>query len=124
MCLLLDDQRRRERDDVARDAHEQSLLECAQEHVEAARPGLARNRLQLDRADQPEIAQVDHVRQTLERVHAVRPVLGELRGARQQTVALIDLLRRDPRGARHRVRRIGVAVEQLDGALGPDMNAS
>jgi hypothetical protein len=87
-------------------------------------PGLARDRLQLDRADQPEIAQVDHVRQALERVQAVGPVVGELAARVSKPSRSIDPLRREARGARHGMRRVRVAVEQLDGVLGPDMNAS
>ena len=58
------------------------------------------------------------MRQSLQRVHGVGPVVADLLRAGQQPLPLVDLLRGDPGRASHRVRRVGVAVEQLDRALG------
>ena len=48
-------------------------------------------------------------------MRAVFPVLGHFLGARQQAVTLVDVQRGECRGAGYRVRRVSVAVEQVDG---------
>ena len=53
-------------------------------------------------------------------MHGVLPVVGERGPAREQALFLIDLQCRDPGRAGHRVRGIGIAVEQLDLAGWPD----
>ena len=68
--LLFDDERRRERDDVTGGADEEAALERLDEvHVGALRR-LAGDGIELDGADQPDIADVDDVRKALERVDA------------------------------------------------------
>ena len=98
---------------------EHALFERAQESVEAASAGLPRNRLQLDRADQAEVAQIDHMRPALERVQSIGPVPADLLRACEQPLASIDLLGGDTGGARHRMRRVRIAVKELDRAVGP-----
>src|SRR5690606_36957757 len=63
---LLQDQGRRQGDDVARGADQQALLEAAEERLEGPLRGLAGHRLQLDAGDDPEIAQIDDVTRTLQ----------------------------------------------------------
>ena len=53
----------------------------------------------------------------LQRMQRIAPVLGQRGAARQQALVLVDVERREAGGAGHRMRRIGVAVEQLDLAL-------
>ena len=57
------------------------------------------------------------MRQALEGVHGVRPVTADLLRAREQAVTAVDLLGRDARCAGHRMRRVRVAVEELDRVL-------
>ena len=80
-------------------------------------PGASGIGLELDGADQPDIADVDDVRQALERVDGLLPIGRKLRRARQQSLLLVDLERRDGGGAGDRVARIGIAVEEIDGLL-------
>src|SRR5215468_2701087 len=56
---LLDDERRREGDDVAGDADQQAVLVGPQEGFEGAGAGFAGARLQFDAAEEAEVAQVD-----------------------------------------------------------------
>ena len=80
---------------------------------------LAGDGIELDGADQPDIADVDDVRKAFQRMDGVLPIRRKLRGARQQSLLLIDLERGDGGGAGDRVARIGIAVEEIDGLLGP-----
>jgi hypothetical protein len=66
--VLRDDQRRRQRDDVAGGADQQAVVIGLQEGREGALGRLAGNRLQLDGADQAEIADVDDMRAVLQRM--------------------------------------------------------
>src|SRR6185503_20384818 len=59
--LTLDDQRRRQRDDVAGGAQKHAFVEAVEEDVERALGRLTGDRLQLDAAHQTEVANVDHV---------------------------------------------------------------
>ena len=115
--LLLDDQRRRQRNGVAGGPNQEPALERLDEARMGALAGLARDRIELDGADQPDIADVDDMRQALQRMDRVLPIGRELRGARQQPLLLIGLERGDRRRAGHRVAGIGVAVEQVDDLL-------
>src|SRR5690606_14097320 len=56
--LLLDDERRRERDDIAGRADEQPLLEAFEESLERARRRLAGPGFQLDRPDKAKVAKI------------------------------------------------------------------
>src|SRR5687768_14004313 len=62
--LALDDQRRRQRDDVAGGTYQHALVEAVEEDVERALARLTGDRLQLDAAHQAEVADVDHVGRT------------------------------------------------------------
>ena len=73
--LLLDDQRRRHRDDVAGGADQEPSLEGLDEGRERPLGRRARDRLELDRADEPDVADVDDARQALQRVERILPVL-------------------------------------------------
>src|SRR3990170_664808 len=97
--LLLDDERRRERDDVAGCAHQESAVERLDEARMGAFARFAGDGLQLDGADQPDIADVDDMRQALQRMHRLLPIGRKLRGAREQAILLVDLKRRDGGGA-------------------------
>src|SRR5262249_50918832 len=89
---LLDDERRREGDDVAGDADEQAVLIGLQEGVEGAPADLAGERLELDPADETEVAQVDDALHALQGVDGILPILGEAVGALEQALLLIDLV--------------------------------
>jgi hypothetical protein len=79
ICIV-HDQRRRQRDDVAGAAHQQpAVVEAAPEHLVAAAAGGIAARRQLDRADQPEVADVDHVGQALQRMQPFLPVFAQPR---------------------------------------------
>ena len=88
---LGDDQRRRQRDDVAGGADQQPLLVGLEEGGEGALGRRAGDRLELDRADQAAVPEVDDVRQALEAVERVLPVLGDLRAAVEQPLLLVDV---------------------------------
>ena len=115
--LLADDERRRERDDVAGRADQHVLLEALQEHLERARAGLACDRLELDARDHAEVAHVRDVRQLAQRVHRVLEVGRELARALEELLFLERVEARERRGARERMARVGVAVEELDRIL-------
>ena len=53
----------------------------------------------------------------LQRMQRIAPVFGQSSAARQQPLVLVDVERREAGRAGDRMRRIGVAVEQLDRAL-------
>ena len=65
---LFDDQGRRHGDDVAGGADQDARLERFDESREGALGRRTGNRLEFDRADQPEVADVDDMRQPLQRV--------------------------------------------------------
>ena len=114
---LGDDQRRRQRDDVAGGADQRAALERLHEGREGALGRLAGDRLQLDRADQADVADVDDVRLALQRMQRVLPIGRELGAARQQALLLVGVERAEAGGAGDRIARIGVAVEELDQVL-------
>ena len=58
------------------------------------------------------------MRQVLERMEGVRPVVGKLGAAVEQPLLLIGVERGDAGGGRHRIAGIGVAVGELDEVLG------
>ena len=64
-----DDERGRQRDDVAGGADQQPALETLEVHAESARAGRAGDRLQLDAGHQPVVADVDDMRQSAQLVH-------------------------------------------------------
>src|SRR5690349_15328872 len=65
---LVDDERGSERDDVAGRADEHALFPAAQVEIESARAGGAGARRELHGADEPVVADVDHVLRALERM--------------------------------------------------------
>src|SRR4051794_36802651 len=111
---LLDDERRRESEGVGGVADQHAGLEALHECVvaPAARcPGLGR---QFDRAHQTEIADVDDVGRTLDRVDRIFPVLLQRARALEQSLVLVRVERADARRAGEWMARIGIAVEKLD----------
>src|SRR3990170_3833366 len=115
--LLFDDERRRERDDVTGGADEEAALERLDEARVGALRWLAGDGIELDGADQPDIANVDDVRKALERVDRVLPIRRKLRRARQQSLLLIGLQRGDAGCAGDRVAGVGIAMEEIDDLL-------
>src|SRR5438034_7464290 len=107
---FLDDERRRQRDDVAGNADQHAALESFHEGFIRAPGGRAGARLELDRRDEPAVADVDDMARTLERVGGVLPVLRDRSRARQQSLVFVGVERADALGAGHRVPRIGIAV--------------
>jgi hypothetical protein len=114
----LDDQRRRQGDDVAGHAGQQAAVEGGLERRHGAGGRGAGTGLQLDAGDQAEVADVDHVAGVLQRVDRRAPVGLHLQGAGEQALLLIDLQRRQAGRAGQGVGAVGVAVEQLDGGVG------
>src|ERR1700687_1434536 len=113
--LLFDDERRRERDDVTGGTDQEAALERLDEvHVGALRR-LTGDGIELDGADQPDVADVEAVRKALERVDCVRPIRRKLRRAGQQSLLLVGLKGRDGGCACDRVARVRIGVEEEDG---------
>src|SRR5438552_10662394 len=108
---LGDDQRRRQRDDVARGADKRPALECLYERREGPLGRASGDRRQLDRADQADIANVDDMRLALQRMQRVFPIRRQLLAAGEQAFFLVGVERAEGRGAGDRVTRISVAVE-------------
>ena len=114
----MDDQRRRQGDDVAGRAHEDAAVEGLDEARVRAPAGFVREGLELDGADETDVADVDDVRQAAQGMHCLLPIRRQLRGARQQALLLQRVEGRDGRGAGQRMAGIRIAVEQLDHRLG------
>ncbi len=88
MCFVFDDQRRRQRDGVARGADQQPPLEALQVHDRRRAPGEPAIGFQLDARDQPVVADVDDVRQPAQGVHRLLEDRRHLLRARQQLLVL------------------------------------
>ena len=120
ICALGDDQRRAHGERVADGAeHDAVLVEAAFQRLEAALAdgvGLAG---EIDADGQADRADVEHVRQALERPSppAPRPARA-CRARSNRSFVAIEIERGEARRAGERMRRIGVAVEQLDDVLG------
>jgi len=69
-------------------------------------------------------ADIEHARHALERHRRIGEQRLQRFGARKQIFVAIEIERRETGGASERVRRIGIAMEQLDDVLGPRMKAS
>src|SRR3990170_4607847 len=82
----LDDQRRRQREGIAGIAKHEAAVEAVDHDVVAACYGGIRPRRQFHTRDETNGPDVDHVRQTAQRMHGVLPVVGELGTAREQTL--------------------------------------
>ena len=95
------------------------VVEAALHRVIAALADGVGPRGEIDAGGQPDAADVEHVRQALERHRRVGPDRLELAGALEQVLVAIEIERRERRGAGERMRGIGIAVEQLDHVLGP-----
>src|SRR3546814_630226 len=100
---LLDDERRGERDDVARGADQQALLVAFEEGVEGALRRLAGARLQLDAGDDAEIAQVDDVAGPLERMDGIFPIGRQVSRPLEQPLFLVDVEGGEAGGAGNRM---------------------
>ena len=89
--LSRDDERWRQRDDVPRHANQQTLVhETVDHHVAGACPRLSIARCELDRRDQPDIADVDDI--GTPSANARRPASrSELRGALEEPFVAIDV---------------------------------
>ncbi|MNT12516.1 hypothetical protein D3C72_1474460 [compost metagenome] len=86
-------------------------------HRIGALAGLALQRRQFDGGQQADVADVDHVRQALQAVRRVFPVVPQFAAALEKAVALADFQRRQACRAGHRMPGIGVSVRELDGAF-------
>ena len=75
--LPLHDERRRESDDIAGNAHEQSRFITLEENIKGARCRLARDWCKLDAADEPEVTNIDHVGRVFETMRRLFPIRGE-----------------------------------------------
>ena len=72
---------------------------------------------EIDAGHQADGADVEHVRQALQAHRRLRPDRLQLRGAREQIFVAIEIERGETGGAGERMRRIGIAVEQLDDVI-------
>ncbi|CCF20123.1 protein of unknown function [Pseudorhizobium banfieldiae] len=115
--VLLGDQRRRHGDDVAGGADQETVLVGLEEGGEGALGRLAGDRIEFDRADHTDVADVDHVRQVLQRMQAVLPVGRHVAGPVEEAFLLVGFQRCEAGGGGNRIARIGVAVEELDHVL-------
>src|SRR3954467_2477525 len=88
--FLLDDERRRQRDDVAGRADQHALVVAGEEGVEGALRRLARDRLELDAADDAEIAHVDDMRQAAHGMRRLFPIRREGGGALEEPLLLVE----------------------------------
>ena len=70
---FLDDQRRRERYDVASLPDENAVLEAVHQNVVCPLARFVRPRLQLDPGNEPEIADIDDMRAAAQRVDRLLP---------------------------------------------------
>src|SRR5262249_2388569 len=72
--FLLDDERRGKRDDVAGGTHQKPAVERLDEARMCSPSGGIGDGLEFDGADQPDIADVDDVRQAFERMDRILPI--------------------------------------------------
>src|SRR5262249_938718 len=72
--FLLDDERRGERDDVAGGTHQKPAVERLDEARMCSPSGGIGGGLEFDGADQPDISDVDDVRQAFERMDRILPI--------------------------------------------------
>ena len=70
-------------------------------------------------ADKADGADVEHVGQALQRHDRVDPLGLDRLGALEELLLAIEVQRRDAGRGGERVAGVGVAVEELDGVLGP-----
>ncbi len=73
---------------------------------------------EVDRRHEAEGADVEDARRALQRHRRIGPLVFQRGGALEQLLVAIDIERRDAGRAGERMRRVGVAVEQLDDVLG------
>src|SRR6185436_1860519 len=97
---------------------EHALVPALLEHVEAARAGPILTRCELYRADQAQVAAVDHVGQPLEGMDSLLELRLDRRRRFQQPFLGIGIEGRDARGAGERMAGIRISVEELDAAAG------
>ena len=115
--FFLDDQRRRERERVARRTNDDAVVEALAEYAHRTRRRLAFDRLQLDRANQAEVANVDDVGLTLQAVQRIGKCIFHFPRTVEQALAQVDVKRCTTSGGRQRMPGVGVTVEELDGAI-------
>src|SRR5690606_21409129 len=96
---------------------QQAVLETLAEHLISAFADAIGVSCELNSADQADTADIGHVGQVLQAEQGVLPVVLQLDGFLEQLLALVDLQSCQSRGAGYWVPRIGVAVEELDGAF-------
>ena len=114
-----DDERGRQRDNVARGADQHAFFVAADKDVVGAGGGAAGARLELDAGHQAEIAHVGHMRAVAQAVDRVLEVRREFGRAVEQPLVAIDAERGERGGAGQRMAGIGVAVEQFDQVFRP-----
>ena len=112
---LVDDQGRRDGDDIAGVANHEAAVEALLEHFRSARAGRGARASSMP-ATRP-MLRTSMTCGAPERMRGFLEGAGQLAGAAEQVVASIDVQRRQDGGGGQRVRRIGVAVEELDAAL-------
>src|SRR5260221_2446455 len=87
--FLVDDERRRQRDDVAGGADQHPLVVTGEEGIEGALRRLAGDGIELDAADDAKIAHVDDIRQAAHRMRRLLPIGRERCCALEQPLILI-----------------------------------
>ncbi len=74
---------------------------------------------EIDADREADRADVEHVGQSLQAHRGLRPERLQLFGALEQVLLAIEIERGEAGGAGERMRRISIAVEQLDDVFGP-----
>jgi len=122
--LLVGKERRRQGNQRASGANEHTLVEAAIEDVDGALVGHRSSGDQLHRTHQTDVADVDHVGQTLERVDGLLEVGSQLVGALEQVLLLEDLQGSDTCSHSQRMTTVGVAMEELHLSTGGSVSLS
>src|SRR4029077_20203578 len=117
---LAHDQRRRQRNGVAGDSDHQVVPGEGLLHGFIAAPAYrVGSRGQVDARGKTDAADIEHVGQSFESHCGVGPKRLERSRAIEQALVAIEVERGKAGGAGERMRRVGVAVEELDHVLGP-----
>jgi len=92
-------------------------MEGTGEHVVGPGAWRSRARSHLDGADQAEVSDVDHVRQALQRVQRLLPVVAEAERLVEEVLLLVGVQRGERGGTGQRMAGVGVAMEHVDGVV-------
>ena len=115
---LFANQRRRHGDDIGRHADQHAIIEAAAEDIQRALRRLAGARRQFHRANQADIANINHVRQALQRMHRILPIGFQRQRPARQILGTMQFQRGNRRRRRQGMAGIGIAMEEFDAGAG------